>query len=64
MTNHSPNRETESQLNIFHGTALVIGSMFGIGIFLYPPLVAKYTGTFAIFLLVWFIGGLISLCGL
>ena len=63
MTNHSPNVRRNSQLNIFHGTALVIGSMFGIGIFLYPPLVAKYTGTFAIFLLVWFIGGLISLCG-
>jgi len=50
-------------LNIFHGTALVIGSMFGIGIFLYPPLVAKHTGSFSLFLCVWILGGVISLCG-
>ena len=51
------------KLNLFHGTALVIGSMFGIGIFLYPPLVAKYTGSFSLFLLVWLLGGFISFCG-
>ena len=50
-------------LNRLHGTAMVIGSMFGIGIFLYPPLVAKYTESFSVFIAAWLLGGLISLLG-
>lgn len=51
------------KLNRVHGTAMVIGSMFGIGIFLYPPLVAKYTESFSVFIGAWLLGGFISLLG-
>lgn len=50
-------------LNRIHGTAMVMGSMFGVGIFLYPPLTAKHTGSFGLFLLAWLLGGLISFLG-
>ena len=42
---------------------MVMGSMFGVGIFLYPPLTAKHTGSFGLFLMAWLLGGLISFLG-
>ena len=53
----------KTNLNRLHGTAMVMGSMFGVGIFLYPPLTAQYTGNFTIFILAWLLGGLVSLLG-
>ncbi len=42
---------------------LVSGSMLGIGIFIYPPEVAKLLGSAGPFLLVWAMGGLAALAG-
>ena len=45
------------------GFAIVAGSMLGIGIFLSPPIVAKYVAEPLPFLLVWVAGGLTALAG-
>jgi APA family basic amino acid/polyamine antiporter len=45
------------------GFAIVSGSMLGIGIFLSPPIVAKYVAEPLPFLLVWVAGGLTALAG-
>jgi APA family basic amino acid/polyamine antiporter len=45
------------------GTAIVIGSMLGVGIFLTPRLVATATTSPSLFLLLWAVGGLIALAG-
>lgn len=42
---------------------LVAGSMIGIGIFIYPPLVAKNLGDPALVLAIWGFGGLVALAG-
>lgn len=43
--------------------ALVIGIIVGAGIFRTPSIVAANTGSAELFLLVWLLGGLISLIG-
>jgi basic amino acid/polyamine antiporter, APA family len=42
---------------------MVAGSMLGIGIFLAPPMVARYVESPALFLAVWIFGGLVALAG-
>jgi APA family basic amino acid/polyamine antiporter len=43
--------------------ALVAGTMLGIGIFIAPPVVARYVQSPAWFLALWLGGGLAALCG-
>lgn len=45
------------------GTAVVAGSMLGIGIFLSPPIVADNMGTATGYYVMWIVGGLVSLAG-
>ena len=50
-------------LTILDAVALIVGLVVGSGIFRAPQLVAENTGTVALFLGVWVVGGLISLIG-
>ncbi len=43
--------------------SIVSGSMLGIGIFIFPPVVAQHIHSSGYFLLVWLLGGLAALCG-
>ncbi|RMG96001.1 MAG: amino acid permease [Deltaproteobacteria bacterium] len=54
---------TPPRLGAGPATALVAGSMLGIGIFIAPPVVAAHAPTPAAFLLVWILGGLSALAG-
>ena len=46
-----------------HATAIVAGSMLGIGIFIGPPQVAAHVSSPACFLALWALGGVAALCG-
>lgn len=50
-------------LNLFDASLLVVGCIIGAGIFRTPASIAAYLQSPFLFLLVWFIGGLFSLCG-
>src|SRR3954470_12128179 len=50
-------------LSVGDGTFLMVGMVIGVGIFKAPSLVASNTSTATEFILVWFFGGLVSLCG-
>ena len=43
--------------------SIVSGSMLGIGIFIFPPVVAQHIHSSGYFMLVWLLGGLAALCG-
>lgn len=45
------------------GMCIVAGSMFGIGIFIGPPEVAKAVDSPTVLLLIWLVAGLLALCG-
>lgn len=44
-------------------TALVVGQMLGVGIFIGPPLVAGHLGNSTALLVLWLCGGVSALCG-
>lgn len=50
-------------LGTFDAVALIVGIVVGAGIFSFPSLVAANTASGTIFILVWVLGGLISLVG-
>jgi len=50
-------------LNLFDATTLVIGSMIGSGIFIVPSLMAGYIPSPGLILLLWVIGGILTICG-
>ena len=50
-------------LNLFDATTLVIGSMIGSGIFIVPSLMAGYIPSPGLILLLWVIGGVLTICG-
>ncbi|HMQ04627.1 MAG TPA: amino acid permease [Pyrinomonadaceae bacterium] len=50
-------------LGYFDAIALIVGIVIGAGIFSFPSLVAANTATWQAFLLVWVIGGFVSLIG-
>lgn len=45
------------------GTAIVVGSILGVGIVLVPPVVAAHSGSVAVYLALWLFGGLVAFCG-
>jgi APA family basic amino acid/polyamine antiporter len=51
------------ELNVFDGLAVVVGTVVGSGIFLLPSFVAGQLHSLAAVLLVWLVGGLLSLFG-
>jgi basic amino acid/polyamine antiporter, APA family len=50
-------------LGIFDAVALIVGIVVGAGIFSFPSLVASNTASASTFIIVWVLGGLISLVG-
>jgi len=53
----------QKTLTLVDGVALIVGIVVGTGIYKTPSLVAANTGTDGIFLLAWFLGGVVSLVG-
>ena len=55
--------ELKRQLGLNSAIALVISGVIGVGIFLYPAVMAKSVGSPALLLAVWLVMGLAALCG-
>jgi basic amino acid/polyamine antiporter, APA family len=53
----------KKQLTLFDSTCLIVGIIVGVGIYEVVPDVAKGSSHWSIFLGIWAVGGLISLCG-
>lgn len=51
------------QLTLFDSTCLIVGIIIGAGIYEVAPMVAAGTSHAWGFLLIWVVGGLLSLCG-
>jgi len=60
--NNAP-RELHRELNVWHGTAIVIGTIIGSGIFLVPAEMMQAAGSAKLVYLAWLVGGLLSLFG-
>lgn len=55
--------EPQAHLSVFDAVAIVVGLVVGIGIFRTPSIVASGVGSEWMFILVWVIGGLVTLVG-
>src|SRR5207302_8477323 len=53
----------ERSLGVFSATTLVVGSMIGSGIFIAPSLMAGQIGAPGVLLLLWLVGGVLTLLG-
>src|SRR5437868_8824295 len=56
-------RELPRELNVWHGSAIVIGTIIGSGIFLVPAEMMQAAGSAKLVYLAWIIGGLLSIFG-
>ncbi len=64
MTDHSQNQaRPQPQLSVFDAVTIVVGLVVGIGIFRTPAIVAANVTHEWLFILVWIVGGLITLVG-
>lgn len=59
----NPNSQPQTTLNVVDAGAVIIGVAIGVGIFKTPALVAANVNSEISFLLIWLLGGLISLMG-
>jgi len=51
------------QLTLLDSTSIIVGIIIGAGVYQQAPAIAQGTGSPLWFMLIWIIGGLISLCG-
>jgi amino acid transporter len=51
------------ELNLFDAVAIVVGTIIGSGIFLIPSSIAARLDSLGAVLLVWVVGGFLTLCG-
>lgn len=63
QTDKSLENEWKASIGLSGATAIVVGSILGIGIFLTPPIVASYVPNTAWFFAVWLFGGLMAFLG-
>lgn len=64
MNEHAENRsELKRQIGLFTATALVVGEVVGVGIFLTPAEMTKSVGSPLWVLCVWLVSGAMALCG-
>lgn len=63
MTEPAATRELPRELNVWHGTAIVVGTIIGSGIFLVPAEMMQAAGTAKLVYLAWIVGGLLSFFG-
>lgn len=59
----TPTPQPARLLGLVPATALVVGTMLGVGIFIGPPQMAAISGSETLFLLLWLGGGVTALCG-
>ncbi|TCT06824.1 APC family permease [Aquabacter spiritensis] len=62
MPKPAARREAQG-LSVIDGVAVMVGIIFGIGIFKTPPLIAANVGSEAAFVAAWLLGGLVTLAG-
>ena len=58
-----PQTELQRQLGLASSTALIVGDVIAVGIFLTPAAMAKSLGSPFWLLLVWLVMGVMALCG-
>lgn len=58
-----PNQDYARRLNTWDAAMIVIGGIIGAGIFLTPSTVAQNTASAAELLVLWVVGGLLTLAG-
>jgi basic amino acid/polyamine antiporter, APA family len=63
MTDPEPRTPPRAGMSALQGVAFVVGIVVGIGIFKSPQLVAQSVATDATFILLWVLGGFITLVG-
>src|ERR1041384_2358697 len=63
MPESSPFRELPRELNVWHGTAIVVGTIIGSGIFLVPAEMMQAAGSARLVYLALVVGGLLSFFG-
>src|SRR3954449_10758328 len=63
MSEDIQSRELPRELNVWHGTAIVIGTVIGSGIFLVPAEMMQAAGSARLVYLAWIVGGLLSFFG-
>src|SRR3954465_910040 len=64
MTAHADERSgLKRQIGLFTATALVVGEVVGVGIFLTPAEMTKSVGSPLWVLVVWLVSGTMALCG-
>src|SRR5437660_11973414 len=63
MTESTQTRELPRELNVWHGTAIVVGTIIGSGIFLVPAEMMQAAGSAKLVYLAWIIRGLLSIFG-
>lgn len=51
------------ELNLFDAVSIVVGTIIGSGIFLIPSSIAAHLDSLGAVLLVWVVGGILTLCG-
>ena len=59
----SPSVSLRKELNLFDAVAIVVGTTIGSGIFLIPSSIASELNSLGIVLLVWIIGGILTIFG-
>lgn len=62
MTDHKP-PEPQGILSVFDAITIMVGLVLGVGIFRTPSIVAANVGSETMFILVWVLGGLVTLIG-
>src|SRR3954463_11200017 len=63
MTEQISSRELPRELNVWHGTAIVVGTIIGSGIFLVPAEMMQAAGSARLVYLAWIVGGIFSFFG-
>src|SRR5215831_1830925 len=62
-TEKAPSHELVRELNVWHATSIVVGTIIGSGIFLVPHEMMQAVGSAGLVYLVWVVGGLLSFFG-
>ncbi len=62
-TKQAPTTDLVRELNVWHATAIVAGTIIGSGIFLVPKEMMEDVGSAALVYLAWIVGGLLSFFG-
>src|SRR5712675_1275556 len=63
QTAPKPAPELLRELNVWHATAIVVGTIIGSGIFLVPSEMMQAVGSARLVYLAWIVGGLLSFFG-